>query len=170
MGLQLNQLPYYSGIADALSLIFAQLTAFIAHLAQVIGQQETQHAEASLRIAIKAAAAAAAAARSNARQPSQHAISSNMPQKVTSAAAATATRMQPDRTSSSPFAAVAAAGGAGDCGDAASLGLSALLSGMERQGSMVSSYLWEKKTGWATAREMLKREMDASLGHYVSAA
>ena len=33
MGLQLHQLAHYKGIADALALIVAQLTAFIMHVA-----------------------------------------------------------------------------------------------------------------------------------------
>jgi pyruvate/2-oxoacid:ferredoxin oxidoreductase beta subunit len=69
-----------------------------------------------------------------------------------------------------PFAQVNKAEvGAGADGDAASIGISTLLSGMERQGSVVSSYLWQQhKTGWTQAREMLRRELDASLGSYVS--
>ena len=170
MGLRLHQLAHYKGIADAMSLIFAQLIAFIAHLAAVIGEQETCHAQAKMG-GRAAQAAGPAAASGKGGQPTQQpqVVSSSTAHQVPAAAAM---HSQPPLRQT-PFAAAAssAQGGAGGVThdiDGASMGLSALLSGMERQGSMVSSYLWEKKTGWATAREMLKREMDASLGGYVS--
>ncbi|WIA30100.1 hypothetical protein OEZ86_000195 [Tetradesmus obliquus] len=43
---------------------------------------------------------------------------------------------------------------------------SAVLSGLERQGSGVSSYLWERKGGWETGRQLLLREIESSVGSY----
>lgn len=162
MGLQLHQLAHYKGIADALALIFAQLTAFIIDVASAVAKQETCHCETPPWRLSWPRGKAANGVPSNTRQPPQ---SSSMKRPGAAAAAGTS---QPAVQRPSPFAAVAGAAGAGGVDvDAASVGMSVLLSGMERQGSMVSSYLWEKKTGWKTAREMLKREMDASLGSYV---
>ena len=39
-----------------------------------------------------------------------------------------------------------------------------MLSGLERQASSCSTYLWERKTDWATGRCKLLREMEAAVG------
>lgn len=151
MGLHLHQLAHYKGIADALALIFAQLSAFVVHVSTAVGQQETCRCDAAWPP-------------KRGRKGTSSSVARLRPQHPHRDAGAAPLGRHPQRPS--PFAAAAA--GAGPDADGASIGLSTLLSGMERQGSGVSSYLWEKKTGWGQAREMLKRELDASLGHYVS--
>lgn len=164
MGLHLHQLAHYKGISDALALITAQLTAFIMHVATAVAGQETSTIQGSKpwRLHWLGAKPAAPTARSG-RQP---ALAEPGKTPGAGAAAAAAAPARPGQRVS-PFASAPAVEvGPGADADAASLGLSALLSNMERAGSGVSSYLWEKKTGWGQAREMLKREMDASLGSY----
>lgn len=166
MGLHLHQLAHYTGIADALALIFAQLTAFMVHVAMALAARETGHGKS---VAIgKVHGSHSKAAGASTQKP-------QAPQASSSAPAHAAQSRQPQAAGGSlkpqgPFAQVARAEvGAGAEGDAASIGISTLLSGMERQGSVVSSYLWQQhKTGWTQAREMLRRELDASLGSYVS--
>jgi hypothetical protein len=158
MGLQLHQLAHYKGIADALALIVAQLTAFIMHVATAVAMQETssKHCHTPWRPHwLKRSPAGAASKKQQQLQGKPTAV----------VAGVTAPSRLVQRMS--PFAgAPAAEVGNGADADATSMGMSTLLSNMERQGSGVSSYLWEKKTGWGQAREMLKREMDASLGGY----
>jgi hypothetical protein len=156
MGLHLHQLAHYKGIADALALIFAQLTAFMMHVATAVAKQESCHHDTSWLPQWLGGKAQSSS--TNARQRNQN-------QQPGAAPAAGKPRKTAQRPS--PFAAAAAGEvGAGADADGASMGLSTLLSCMERQGSGMSSYLWERKTGWGQAREMLKREMDASLGSY----
>jgi hypothetical protein len=162
MGLRLHQLAHYKGIADALALIFAQLSAFVVHVSTAVGQQETCHCDTHW-----APKRGRKGASINSNSNSSSAARPRPPQLHKVAGAAPLGRPPPQRPSPFATAAVGAVG-AGPDADGASVGLSTLLSGMERQGSGVSSYLWEKKTGWGQAREMLKRELDASLGHYVS--
>jgi hypothetical protein len=166
MGLHLHQLAHYRGIADALALIFAQLTAFIVLVATNLAAQETCHSGSAGRVQ-GTQSKAPGAIKSGALQP--HASSSVPAQAAPhwpSVAAGGGPKPQ------TPFAQVLKAeggAGAGADADCASIGISTLLSGMERQGSVFSSYLWQHKTGWSQAREMLRRELDASLGSYVSA-
>jgi hypothetical protein len=156
IGLHLHQLAHYKGIADALALIFAQLTAFMMHVATAVAKQETCHHDTSWLPQWLGGKAQSRS--SSARQRPQN----QQPGAAPAAAGPRKTAQRP-----SPFAAAAVGEvGVGADADVASMGLSTLLSRMERQGSGMSSYLWERKTGWGQAREMLKREMDASLGSY----
>jgi hypothetical protein len=77
---------------------------------------------------------------------------------------------QPATARASPFAAASSAAAVAADGDAVSVqdgvSWSAVLSGLERQGSGVSSYLWERKGGWETGRQLLLREIESSVGSY----
>lgn len=172
MGLHLHQLAHYKGIADALALIFAQLTAFVMHVSTVVAKQETSYSSVSwsqLTPKWLRRKAAAGKASSSGRQRHLHPQHANSPSPAPGQKWGAAVPGKGPLQRPSPFASAAVGEvGAGPDADGASMGLSTLLSGMERQGSGVSSYLWEKKTGWGQAKEMLKREMDAGLGHYVS--
>lgn len=166
MGLHLHQLAHYKGIADALALIFAQLTAFMVHVAMALAARETGHGGSAATGKAHGPQSKGPSA-SSAKPQAQHASSSAPAQAAHNRQVqAAGGSLKPQ----APFAqSTRAEVGAGADADAASIGISTLLSGMERQGSVVSSYLWQQhKTGWTQAREMLRRELDASLGSYVS--
>lgn len=192
MQLQLQQLGHYRGVADAMTLTMAQLSAFAAHLSGLLQQQEaSRYVPPGLwpphrwlqALRRRVSANSAQHLHGQHQQQQQRGPAQMLPpsaqqlaQQMRSAAAGAAAG------GGSPFAAAlggkgiplapagpagAAAGGAD--ADIASVGFSTLLSGLERQGSGASTYLFEPKTGWSQARDLLKREMDAGIGYYVSA-
>jgi hypothetical protein len=176
-GLQLHHLKHYRNIADAMAMTLAQLAAFLAHVSEAVQRQHAaRHAPswAGWLLGRKTGAAAAAAVPAKQlqkpplqqKQSQQHQSFSKVHQPAGQPAAG--------RSYPSPFAAASAAAGASAAkkldSEAASVqdgvSWSAVLSGLERQGSGVSSYLWERKGGWETGRQLLLREIESSVGSY----
>jgi hypothetical protein len=186
-----QQLAIYTGVGDALVLILAQLAAFAAQTAALLREQEASRyvapglwPPAACWAWARAARArwapgsggrahtAASSSGSNSRDGSSHARRQSQPPQQAAAAAPGGTpAWQPVGAALAPAAAAAPAGAAAgaDC-DAVSVGISTLLSALERQGSLASTRvtLWEPRMG--AARQLLRREMDAGIGHYVSLA
>lgn len=176
--LHLHDLQHYNNMADAMALTLAQLSAFLADVSQALARQQTN----------RYVPTGIAARLGWQRKPDKHSTRKQGRQQQQALLRTVQTQQQQQqhgtRGPPSPFAAAAAvaAAAAGDqrghvvgqpsadvhevhsTGQAPSL--SAILSGLERQGSGVSSYLWEKKTGWETGRHLLQHEMEAAVGAY----
>jgi hypothetical protein len=164
-GLQLHHLKHYRNIADAMAMTLAQLAAFLAHVAKAVErQQANQHTPGWAAWFRRKTAAKSRHEQPTTQKQQQMKQLQRSPSKprVTTAAQTAAVK-------TSPFAAASAAAGGKD-GEAGSvqdgISWSAVLSGLERQGSGVSSYLWERKGGWETGRQLLLREIESSVGSY----
>lgn len=166
--LHLYDLEHYNNMADAVALTLAQLAAFLADVSAALQRQQTNR-HVSARIAACCGWSTTQDSRKlkkERRRLQRQALAESAPNKK-----------QQFQQAASPFAAAAVDKGVAgspqqqtdwvelqSAGRAASL--SAILSGLERQGSGVSSYLWEKKTGWETGRHLLQHEMEAAVGSY----
>jgi hypothetical protein len=166
-GLQLHHLKHYRNIADAMAMTLAQLAAFLAHVSEAVERQHAaRHAPSWVGRLLGRKAAADAPAKQLQKPPLQQ----NM--QVQQLASFSKGKPSAGKASPSPFAAASAAASAAvkADGEAASVqdgvSWSAVLSGLERQGSGVSSYLWERKGGWETGRQLLLREIESSVGSY----
>eukprot|EP00878_Enallax_costatus_P009280 GHUV01009699.1.p1 GENE.GHUV01009699.1~~GHUV01009699.1.p1 ORF type:complete len:818 (+),score=254.15 GHUV01009699.1:1908-4361(+) len=158
-------------MADAIALTLAQLAAFLADVSAALQRQQTnRHISAWLAACCGLSTLQdSRSLKKQRRQMQRQALAKAVPNKQ---------HQQQDAVqASSPFAAAAASKGMSaspqkqaDVFELQSAGrapsLSAILSGLERQGSGVSSYLWEKKTGWETGRQLLQHEMEAAVGAY----
>lgn len=171
-GLQLDDLQHYKNMADAMSLILAQLSAFLADVSRALQRQQCNRHVAWSILSWLGWSRGPVPAEAKRHMRHQH--------QQTSASKPTSQPLQQQKqitqASSSPFAAVATDTSQSKAtqqqpefelqsgGYAPSL--SAVLSKLERQQSGMSSYLWEKKVGWETGRQLLQHEMEAAVGAY----
>ncbi|KAF8069573.1 ANTR6 [Scenedesmus sp. PABB004] len=175
-------LEAYRSVNDAMSLTLAQLAAFLAHVSRTLERLQARRAvprswlPAWLRGLCAPRPRPAGGGDGRARRPLELAPAGSGSGRGGGGSGGGCQRP-------SPFAAAAAAppcppwrgsldGGAAGAGRTISAALSGALSGarvdrMERQASGVSSsYIFEKKTGWATGRLLLQREMESAVGAY----
>ncbi|KAF6265205.1 hypothetical protein COO60DRAFT_1623901 [Scenedesmus sp. NREL 46B-D3] len=172
-GLQLHHLKHYRNIADAMAMTLAQLAAFLAHVSKAVEQQQaSRHMPGWVARLLRKISAAAAQATRQHKLPMQQTHQQPQQQQSFYKVHAPAGHTAAGRSSPFATASVAAAAAAGLKADGEAAGAqddvswSAVLSGLERQGSGVSSYLWERKGGWETGRQLLLREIESSAGSY----
>lgn len=167
-GLQLHGLKHYDNMADAMAIILAQLAAFLADVAQALQRQQTnRYVPSRLAAFLGLHTRQEAHNRKRRRKQQQQAMLKALQEQEQDQQQE---RQQQRKGTPSPFASAVNQQQQADYFDVQSAGgapsLSAILSGLERQGSGVSSYLWEKKTGWETGRQLLQHEMEAAVGAY----
>lgn len=173
-GLCLHNLQAYRNIADAMAMTLAQLAAFLAHVSRALEQQQASR-HVSQRVARLLGWGPPRHGLKRTQQQQQQWSGQQHRAAVGQPPAGDCQQqraMHPEEPGqvATPFAAAAAAkpapAGPDDASASQDVSWSAVLSGLERQGSGVSSYLWEKKAGWETGRQLLQREMEAAVGGY----